>query len=195
MLREDPYPSFLIMNPPYTSWETLAAAVVRGERATALAFSKAVGSWLRSLVRGWIWQPDDADEFALEVLQEVIASLDSFRADQASVKTWARRIAWRMYADLCSKRRRADSHTTHEENHKLKFHVTERLNKAVCVAMAEEVAALPEDDRVLLQLFFEDGLSDSEVAEKLNIKADAARQKKRRLIQKLADKIKTRQNL
>ena len=176
------------------SWEHLAAKTADGDLGSALEFSRALGPWLRALVRPWIWQPDDADEFALEVLQEVIASLKSYNGDRSSIKTWARRIAWRLFADHCSKKRLKRKKTSHQIAHEEKYHLSIRLGKDACLAMAQEVAALDEDDRRLLQLFFEDGLTDTEVAGILDITPDSARQKKRRLIKKLHSTLQTHQS-
>jgi DNA-directed RNA polymerase specialized sigma subunit len=60
--------------------------------------------------------------------------------------------------------------------------------------MVSEVASMEEVDRHLLQLFFEDGLTDTEVARILGITPDSARQKKRRLVQKLHLTLQTQQS-
>jgi RNA polymerase sigma factor (sigma-70 family) len=128
------------------------------------------------------------------VLQEVIASLKSYDSNRSSIKTWSRRIAWRLFADHCAKNRLKQNKTSHQIAHEEKYHLNSRLNRDACLAMVSEVASMEEVDRHLLQLFFEDGLTDTEVARILGITPDSARQKKRRLVQKLHLTLQTQQS-
>lgn len=176
------------------SWEALAVAILRGDRSGLETFAKEVGAWLQALARGWIWQPEDAEEFALDVLQEVIASLDRFDPAKATLKTWSRGIAWKMYADFCARNHRTDQKTKHEIRHEATYHTRHRASPDALRVMVEEVAGLAEEDRELLRLFFEDGLSDSMVANALKISSAAARQKKSRLVRRLFVKLKGTQH-
>lgn len=173
------------------SWNQLAEDLREGLSSSVPDFARVVGGWLHGFMAKWLPEGEDYEQAAIDVLLELVGSLDRFNPTKASLKTWARCVASRRVADYYRGREKATSDEAgkREVAWREKHHIKARLPVESRLFMIEAISALDPEDQELLRLFFDERLSDSEVAEYLGITAGNARQRKRRLVEKLQNSL------
>ncbi|HEY1051779.1 MAG TPA: sigma-70 family RNA polymerase sigma factor [Prosthecobacter sp.] len=161
--------------------------LIDGQPGAQSRFAAEVGRWLRSLMINWLPANEDHEQAALDILTEAVAGIDRFDPQKGSFKGWIRCIASRRTVDFyrASQRRMEEEPSSQQKAHRDKFHLKTRLDVPVKHVFLEALASLAPIDHELLRLFFEEHYSDSEVAEALNISPGNARQKKKRLLERL----------
>ena len=171
--------------------DAVARLAQEGNEEAIEMLATACGAWLFPWFVQGLPPGADAEQAALDVIQEAFEHLDRFDPRKSSFRTWITTIAFRRRADFYRRqeRRFREEPTATELKHRESYHAESWLTREQIAKMAGHIATLKLDDVELLRLFFDEKLSDSQVAELLGIKPDSARQRKRRLVTRLHEKL------
>ncbi|HVQ95555.1 MAG TPA: sigma-70 family RNA polymerase sigma factor [Mycobacteriales bacterium] len=157
-------------------------------------YRRHVGEVLRFVTRR-VDSPHDAADLTAEVFLRVIDGADRYRGGPGGARGWLYGIARNVVASSRRDSARQRGNETRVAGHRLLdgddfVRVEEQIDAARRVAaLADELSALPEGERAVLELVSYDGLTVTEAAAALGIRPTAARvrlHRARRAAQRLA---------
>ena len=128
----------------------------------------------------------DADDVTQDIFMSLVDCIGNFQGKSAFA-TWFHRISMNKVADYHRRTSRRREQPTEDQTHET-IDPWKAMNEELIVK--ETLMKLPEKHRQILLLRFAEGLSFTEIAEKLNLTYEATRSRYRRAIEAARDIMK-----
>ncbi len=176
----------------------LLAAIARGDTAAFETLYDRYAGTLYALLLRILGDPEDAQEVLQETFVKAWGSADSFDARRGSEVAWLISIARSRGIDrLRSRRVRADRESDAGREISIGSSFVERSTSADQAIASQErsavriaLADLPEAQRIALELAYFEGLSQSEIAERLREPLGTIKTRMQLGMKKLRDRLR-----
>lgn len=156
---------------PDKSSETLIAAVARGDKPAFAELFERVAPRVKGYMMRLGSGEDQAEEIAQDVMVAVWRNARSYDPQKAAASTWIYRIARNRRIDLWRREYRLELDPNEPglqgQEPQMPLEILDTAQQARAVRTA--VAALPEDLALVLRLAYFEGLTHSEIADKLGL--------------------------
>ena len=164
-----------------SSGESILARVASGEVGAMNRCIDRYGAMVWTIVRRHLGDCTEAEDLVQEVFTEIWKKAGSFDPAVASEATYVGLIARRRSIDQLRRRERQPGFEPLEAAASLETPAPESNTAALdSETLRRSVAALPEDTRQLFQLFFEDGCTHPEIAERTGLPLGTVKTRLRR---------------
>ena len=173
-----------------TSGETILARVAAGEVGAMNRCIDRYGAMVWTIVRRHLGDCPEAEDLVQEVFTEIWKKAGSFNPAVASEATFVGLVARRRSIDQLRRRERQPGFEPLEAAAAMETPAPESNSGALdSETLRRSVAALPEDTRQLFQLFFEDGCTHPEIAERTGLPLGTVKTRLRRGLVALRDRL------
>lgn len=156
---------------PDKSSETLIAAVARGDKPAFAELFERVAPRVKGYMMRLGSGEDQAEEIAQDVMVAVWRNARSYDPQKAAASTWIYKIARNRRIDLWRREYRLELDPNDPglqgQEPQMPLEILDTAQQARAVRKA--VAALPEDLALVLRLAYFEGLTHSEIADKLGL--------------------------
>lgn len=153
-----------------------AALVARAGLGEAAAYRTLVARHLPAVLavgRRILRDPAEAEDVAQEVMLRLWSSAADLEVADAGIGPWLRRVASNLAIDKWRATRRTEPRAEVPEEDVPATQLDALADQDLSQRVEEGIAKLPERQRLALILFHFEGLSQREVADKLNVSEDA----------------------
>jgi RNA polymerase sigma factor (sigma-70 family) len=179
------------LNPSLSSVdESILARVATGEAGAMNRCIDRYGAMVWTIVRRHLGDSPEAEDLVQEIFTEIWKKAGSFDPAVASESTYVGLIARRRSIDQLRRRERQPGFETLDAADSIEMPASVSQSAAVDAEMLRRsVATLPEDTRHLFQLFFEDGFTHPEIAERTGLPLGTVKTRLRRGLVALRDRL------
>ena len=166
--------------------EDLLAAYGRGDAAAARVLAVRLTPMLMGYAYRILKDRAEAEDVVQETMLRLWRAAPGWQAGQAKASTWAYRVAGNLAIDQLRKRRSVDLEAAGEPEDGQPSVAEQMQDRARQVALSEAIAELPDRQAAALTLRHFEGLSNSEIAEALDVGVEAVESLTARAKRKLA---------
>jgi RNA polymerase sigma-70 factor, ECF subfamily len=161
--------------------DTTLVRIAAGDHGAMKECISTYGNLVWAIVRRYVKDVTEAEDVVQEIFTEIWKKADRYNPDASSASTFIGLIARRRSIDHLRRKSRQPEFDTLEAAEYVEASSGERA-PALCdpEAVKSSVAVLPDDTRRLFQLFFEDGYTHPEIAEKTGIPLGTVKTRLRR---------------
>ena len=148
---------------------------------------KLYGPYLMGIALRYIGNREDAEEIFHDTMIKIFKHIDSFKFN-SSFKTWMSKICVNTSLDYIRKRKRTllIEHISENVADELPNDFNEEFTYEIETAV-KLLNELPDNQKLIINMFLIDEFSHKEIAEKLNISVDASKSQYRRAKNHLID--------
>ncbi len=170
-----------VKSPDLTSREMILPKIAAGESHAMSACITKYGTMVWSITKNYIHDVTEAEDLVQEIFTEVWKKAGTFNPAMAAESTFIGLIARRRSVDFLRRKNRRPEFEQLEVAKSLIQPMTDESSVSCDPdAVQSSLASLPSETRHLFQLFFENGLTHPEIAEKTGLPLGTVKTRLRR---------------